>query len=83
MARTQLDGLADLGGFFSAALNRPVASLWRMQNGYALCFRTGLDAIAAYLGALQPEQTDMLRGKLCIGYTAMSTSPMPKESIDH
>ena len=63
----QLDGLADLGAFFSAALNRPVASLWRMQNGYALCTRAGLDAIAAYLGALQSEQIDMLRGKLCIG----------------
>jgi hypothetical protein len=63
----QLDGLADLGAFFSAALNRPVASLWRMQNGYALCTRAGLDAIAAYLKALQSEQIDMLRGKLCIG----------------
>jgi hypothetical protein len=63
----QLDGLAVLGEFFSAALNRPVASLWRMQNGYALCTRAGLDAIAAYLGALQSEQIDMLRGKLCIG----------------
>jgi hypothetical protein len=38
-----------------------------MQNGYALCSRAGLDAIAAYLGALQPEQIDMLQGKLCIG----------------
>lgn len=63
----QLDGLADLGEFFSATLNRPVASLWLMQNGYALCSRTGLDAIAAYLGALQPKQIDVLRGKLCIG----------------
>ncbi|MCK1608606.1 MULTISPECIES: hypothetical protein [unclassified Bradyrhizobium] len=63
----QLDGLADLGEFFSAALNRPVSSLWRMQNGYAICTRAGLDAIAAYLGALQSEQIDMLRGKLCIG----------------
>jgi hypothetical protein len=63
----QLDGLADLGDFFSATLKRPVASLWRMQNGYALCSSPGLDAIAAHLGALQPEQIDMLRGKLCIG----------------
>lgn len=61
----QLDGLADLGEFFCVALNRPVASLWRMQNGYALCSRAGLDAIAAYLVALQPEQIDMLQ--VCIG----------------
>ena len=38
-----------------------------MQNGYALCTRAGLDAIAEHLGALQPEQFDILRGKLCIG----------------
>jgi hypothetical protein len=38
-----------------------------MQNGYALCTRAGLDAIAEHLGALQPEQVDILRGKLCIG----------------
>jgi hypothetical protein len=63
----QLDGLANLGECFAAVLNRPVESLWRMQNGYALCTRAGLDAIAGYLGALQSEQVDMLRGKLCIG----------------
>jgi len=38
-----------------------------MQNGYALCTRAGLDAIAEPLEALQPEQVDILRGKLCIG----------------
>jgi hypothetical protein len=35
----QLDGLADLGETLSAALNRPVKDLWRMQNGCALCTR--------------------------------------------
>ncbi len=49
------------------ALSRPIQSLWKMQNGYALCTLAGLDAIAGYLGALQPEQVDILRGKLCIG----------------
>ena len=48
-------------------MNQPVKALWRMQNGYALCTRAGLDAIAEHLGALQPEQLDILRGKLCIG----------------
>lgn len=63
----QLNGLADLGATLGAAMNQPVETLWRMQNGYALCTRAGLDAIADYLGALQPKQFDILRGKLCIG----------------
>jgi hypothetical protein len=63
----QFDGLADLGETLSDALNQPVKSLWTMQNGYALCTRAGLDAIAQHLRALPPEQIDILRRKLCIG----------------
>jgi hypothetical protein len=63
----QLDGLADLGASLSAALNQPRKALWSMQNGYALCSRDGLDAIGEHLGALRPEQLDILRGKLSIG----------------
>jgi hypothetical protein len=63
----QLDGLADLGGTLAAALNQPINILWEMKNGYALCTRAGLDSIADHLGSLQPEQLDILRGKLCIG----------------
>jgi hypothetical protein len=63
----QFDGLADVGDTLSRAVKQPVKSLWRMQNGYALCSRGGLDLIGKYLGALQPEQLDMLRGKLSIG----------------
>jgi hypothetical protein len=66
-AECQLDGLADLGEALSIALNRPVETLWRMQNGYALCTRGGLDAIAEHLSAMQPEQLDILRGRLSIG----------------
>jgi len=66
-AERQLDGLASLGEALSEALDKPVEALWKMQNGYALCSRAGLEAIADYLGALQPEQVDILRGKLCIG----------------
>jgi hypothetical protein len=66
-ATRQYDGLALLGEALGDALNRPVAALWSMQNGYALCERSGLDAIAEHLGSLQPEQVDILRGKLCIG----------------
>ena len=66
-AARQIDGLADLGTALSNAMTVPVAQLWRMQNGYALGTQTGLDMIARYLGALSPEDTDVLRGKLCIG----------------
>jgi hypothetical protein len=63
----QFDGLADLGATLSVALKQPVTALWRMQNGYALCTQAGLKTIAAYFGALKPEQLDAIRGKLCIG----------------
>jgi hypothetical protein len=63
----QFDRLADLGEALGRALNKPVKALWEMQNGYAKCTLTGLDAIADYLGALDPEQVDHLRGKLRIG----------------
>ena len=66
-ADRQFDGLADLGEALGEALNKPVEALWKMQNGYALCSRFGLDAIADHLRKLQPEQVDILRGKLCIG----------------
>jgi hypothetical protein len=63
----QFDGLADLGQVLSEAMNKPVGALWKMRNGYALCTGTGLDAIAVHLGKLQPDQVDILRGKLRIG----------------
>ena len=63
----QLDALADVGAALSEALGQPVDALWTMRNGYVLCTRAGLDAIAAHLASLSPEQTDALRGKLRIG----------------
>lgn len=63
----QLDGLADLGGVLSEALGRPVRDLWDMRNGYALCSRDGLDAIAGLLAKLSPDQTDALRARHRIG----------------
>ena len=63
----QFDGLEDIGNALSSALNQPVKALWKMKNGYALCSRNGLKAIAEHLKTLQPEQLDMLRGALCIG----------------
>jgi hypothetical protein len=66
-ADRQFDGLAMLGTALSGALKQPVDSLWNMQNGYALCTRNGLDAVAKYLGTLDSRQLDVLRSKLCIG----------------
>jgi hypothetical protein len=54
--------LAELGETLRSALNKPVKYLWKMQNGYALCTRAGLDAIAKHLGKLKPDQIDILRG---------------------
>jgi hypothetical protein len=45
----QIDALAGVGTALSAKLGRPVAHLWEMRNGYALCTREGLDAIARLL----------------------------------
>jgi len=66
-ATRQLDGLADLGASLSGALGLPVQDLWTMRNGYALCGRTGLDAIARLLAAMSADQIEALRGKLRIG----------------
>ena len=66
-ATRQINTLADLGKAFSDALKTPVATLWTMRNGYALCTRAGLDAISGYLGGLDAAQTDILCGKLCVG----------------
>jgi hypothetical protein len=63
----QLDGLANLGQTLSDALNQPVTALWKMQNGYALCTRAGLDAISKYLAGLEEDGIDFMRGKLCVG----------------
>jgi hypothetical protein len=66
-ADRQLDGLADLGEKLSKTMNQPVADLWKMRNGYALCTTAGLDAISALLWKLPPDQVEALRGKLRIG----------------
>lgn len=65
--KRQLDSLAGLGQALSASLSRPVESLWDMQNGYAMCSRKGLDDISSYLANLNTEETELLRGLLCIG----------------
>jgi len=63
----QLDGLADLGDVLSQAVDQPVKALWRMQNGYALCSRDGLDAISRHLESQSQDEIDTLSGQLRIG----------------
>ncbi len=63
----QLDGLADVKVALSAGTGQPAEALWAMRNGYALCTRPGLDAIAEYLASSGPCEIDALRGKLRIG----------------
>jgi hypothetical protein len=63
----QLDGLAAVGVALREALGMPVDALWSMRNGYALGSGPGLEAIAAHLRSLGPQQMDDLRGELAIG----------------
>lgn len=66
-ATCQLDGLADIGADLSQALGHPLSDLWRMQNGYALATREGLDVIAAHLRKLGEKATSELAGRLRVG----------------
>jgi hypothetical protein len=63
----QLDGLADLGKALSTALDLPLADIWSMTNGYALCTKSGLGAISEYLASLDLAQLNQLSGRLRIG----------------
>src|SRR5829696_7150314 len=66
-ADRQIDALAALGTALSEALGRPIETLWRMQNGYALRTREGLVAISGYLENATTQDLDDLRAKLSIG----------------
>jgi hypothetical protein len=66
-ATRQLDGLASVGSALAEALDRPVDSLWTMQNGYALCSRDSLEAISRHISALDETAVDRLRARLKIG----------------
>jgi hypothetical protein len=56
-----------VGATLSTALHLPVDALWSMRNGYALCTRAGLDAIAEWMHSSLPDQIDHVRGKLKVG----------------
>lgn len=82
----QLDGLADLGRTLSEALHQPIESLWTMRNGYAMCSRDGLEKLTQYLGSIDDDALDALRGKLRIGVhsdvevTDAPAAPRPRVS---
>jgi hypothetical protein len=65
--KRQLDALAAIGEALTEGLGQPVADLWRMRNGYALCSEPGLGAISEHLAKLGSGEIDALRGKLAIG----------------
>ena len=67
-AQRQLNGLAQMGEALASATGQPVAALWEMQNGYALCSQSGLRAIAKHVEALALEAMDALAGTLCVGH---------------
>ena len=66
-AERQLDGLALMGEALAHATALPVTSLWEMQNGYALCSKSGLRAISKHVEALAPKERDELTGTLSVG----------------
>jgi hypothetical protein len=66
-AARQLNGLADVGSALGEALGCPVAQLWTMRNGYALCTQSGLAAIGAYLASPDSAQAVRLGDRLRIG----------------
>lgn len=66
-ADRQLDALAPLGAELSRRLELPVGALWDMRNGYALCRREGLAAIAALLRGIDRADREKLKGHLSIG----------------
>jgi hypothetical protein len=63
----QLDGLALIGDALATEIGRPVAELWIMRNGYALCTQSGLQAIDDLIATSDDALRDGLRGKLAIG----------------
>lgn len=63
----QIDTLADLGAALSDAVALPVAALWTMRNGYALCRHEGLAAIDRYLRRADEAERDRLRSLVRIG----------------
>jgi hypothetical protein len=76
----QFDGLREVGVALGHAVGRTVGSLWEMRNGYALCSRSGLDAISQHIKTLAEDALDALRGRLCIGlHRNVEVTDAPRE----
>ena len=67
---SQIDGLKDLGVHLEQATGLDQASLWSMENGYAMCTQQGLTAIARHLESLPDSDYTALMGLLRIGIHA-------------
>ncbi len=63
----QIDGIAELGQSLANAIGFPIAQLWTMRNGYALCTPDGLTAIDRYLRDADDSTIDKFRLLLRIG----------------
>jgi hypothetical protein len=63
----EIDTLALLGDAFAQRLGWPLASLWTLRNGYALCKPDGLAAICRHLQRADDVELDHLRGLLAVG----------------
>lgn len=66
-ADRQLNGLKALGNSLSGRTSLPVADLWDMSNGYALCTKHGLAGIDRYLEQADSAAIDELRADLAVG----------------
>jgi hypothetical protein len=63
----QIDALAPLGDALAQRLGLPLASLWTMRTGDALCTADGLAAIGRHLQQAGDQALDHLRGLLAVG----------------
>ncbi len=66
-AERQLNMLERVGLSLASHFGRPVSSLWRMENGYALCTADGLSAINGFLAEATSEVRESVAGELAIG----------------
>ncbi|MFL0295230.1 hypothetical protein ACJH6J_30070 [Mycobacterium sp. SMC-18] len=84
-ADRQLNMLERVGLSLSTHLGRSVSSLWRMENGYALCTADGLAAINDFLVSASPKARESLAGELAIGLhlgvEVTGTEPAPGQTV--
>ena len=67
-AERQIDTLAGLGAALAGQLGRPLHTLWRMRNGYALATADGLRAIGQALRAAPEARLQALRAELAVAW---------------